>query len=98
MRECSDGCGRTVSHYGQECYPVAPWDSPGLPQRSLADRCGRHHGLCAYRDDDPVRCPVCHAATGSNEICGSCRPRVEKEMKRQATLAAKNAERTPDDQ
>lgn len=35
------------------------WDTPGLPPRSRAERCSRH-GACAYRDDDPARCPICH--------------------------------------
>jgi len=37
-----------------------PWDTPGLPPRAEQDRCPTHKGLCAYRDDDPARCPVCH--------------------------------------
>jgi len=91
MRACSDGCGRYVAHYAQECYPVAPWDSPGLPKRILSDRCHHHHGLCSYRDDDPQRCRHFHKDTGSNDTCPSCLPGVTKEAKRQATLAAKLA-------
>lgn len=63
MRDCSDGCGAQVGHWGQECLPVAPWDPPGLPPRTKADRCARHRKLCAYRDDDPTRCPACHGTT-----------------------------------
>lgn len=59
MRDCSDGCGASVAHWGQECAPRAPWDAPGLPPRARDDRCARHP-LCAYRDDDPTRCPACH--------------------------------------
>ena len=40
-------------------YPVAPWDTPGLSPRTMAERCARHKH-CAYRDDDPARCPLCH--------------------------------------
>ena len=89
MRSCSDGCGRMVASYAQECVPVAPWDTPGLPARSVADRCSQHHGLCAYRDDDPVRCRMCHKGNGSNEICESCAPRAKTQAKRRATLEAK---------
>lgn len=59
-RPCSCGCGRTVTDYTQECYPVAPWDTFGLPPRRMGERCA-HHNHCAYRDDDPARCPRCHA-------------------------------------
>ena len=41
-------------------YPVALWDTPGLPPRTMDERCARHKH-CAYRDDDPARCPICHA-------------------------------------
>jgi hypothetical protein len=37
------------------------WDTPGLPPRDDRDRCPHHYGLCAYRADDPARCPTCHA-------------------------------------
>lgn len=40
-----------------------PWDTPGLPARDR--RCPWHSGLCAYRSDDPARCPLCHATTAS---------------------------------
>src|SRR5215471_5607895 len=36
------------------------WDTPGLPACTEQERCGRHRGMCAYRDDDPGRCPECH--------------------------------------
>lgn len=39
---------------------VRPWDSPGMPPRVARERCGRHSGLCAYRDDDEAYCPYCH--------------------------------------
>ena len=91
MRDCSDGCGKVVASYVQECFPVAPWDTQGLPQRTLAERCAQHHGLCAYRSDDPKRCRHCHNLTGTNELCPSCLPVVTREAKRKATLAAKAA-------
>ncbi len=73
-RPCSDGCGRTVKNYTEECSPVAPWDSPGLPPRPMGERCTTHAGratgekktLCVYRDDDPARCNNCHSL---NEKC-----------------------------
>jgi len=37
-----------------------PWDTPGLPARTEDRRCVHHRGQCAYRDDDPNRCPTCH--------------------------------------
>jgi hypothetical protein len=37
-----------------------PWDPPGLAPRTPDERCARHK-YCAYRDDDPNRCPVCHS-------------------------------------
>lgn len=40
--------------------PVAPWDPPGLPPRTLSERCARHKH-CAFRDDDPTRCSKCHS-------------------------------------
>jgi hypothetical protein len=63
-------CGRTVSNWDQECYPQPWWDTPGLPPRRLKERCAHHHGLCAYRDDDPYRCPTCHTIP---ERC-NCQP------------------------
>ena len=36
------------------------WDTPGLPPTET--RCQWHSGLCAYRDDDPARCTLCHAS------------------------------------
>ncbi|MCF8588742.1 hypothetical protein [Gordonia liuliyuniae] len=36
------------------------WDSPNLEPRDELDRCRWHSGLCAYRDDDAARCPLCH--------------------------------------
>lgn len=42
-------------------FPVAPWDPPDLPPRTLSERCA-HHKHCAYRDDDPSRCPKCHSS------------------------------------
>ena len=41
-------------------FVTKPWDSPGLPPRRESERCA-HHAHCAYRDDDPARCPRCHA-------------------------------------
>jgi hypothetical protein len=49
-----------VSNWTQNPFPVAPWDALGLPPRTLEERCARHKH-CAYRDDDPNRCPICHA-------------------------------------
>ena len=48
-----------------------PWDTPGLPPRSEDERCGRHK-WCAYRDDDPAYCPLCHARheLGTGSECG----------------------------
>jgi len=56
---CPCGCGKRVTNWTQACYPVPPWDTPGLPPRSMDERCARHDH-CAYRDDDPARCPICH--------------------------------------
>lgn len=39
---------------------VRRWDPPGLAPREKDDRCALHKGGCAYRDDDPDRCPKCH--------------------------------------
>lgn len=62
MRDCSDGCGRVVAHWKLECFPVAPWDTKGLPPKKLEDRCSQHRNLCAYREDDPARCSRCHSS------------------------------------
>jgi hypothetical protein len=48
-----------MTNWTEAEYPIAPWDPPGLPPRVMADRCA-HHTHCAYRDDDPDRCPHCH--------------------------------------
>jgi hypothetical protein len=48
-------------NWTQYPFPEAPWDSPGLPPRTMDERCSRHKH-CAYRDDDPARCPLCHAS------------------------------------
>jgi hypothetical protein len=47
-------------NWTQHEHPVAPWDTAGLPPRAMAERCIRHKH-CAYRDDDPARCELCHA-------------------------------------
>jgi hypothetical protein len=52
-------------NYTDDPYPVAPWDTAGLPPRTMPERCARHKH-CAYRDDDPARCSLCHA---SSEKC-----------------------------
>lgn len=57
---CRCGCGRLVTNWTQECHPQPWWDTPGLPPRRTNERCANHHGICAYRDDDPYRCPRCH--------------------------------------
>lgn len=49
-----------MSDYTKMEFPIAPWDPPNMPQRTMKERCLRHHGLCAYRDDDPSRCLRCH--------------------------------------
>jgi len=41
-------------------HPVYSWDPAGLPPRTEAERCALHGGMCAFRDDDPDRCPRCH--------------------------------------
>lgn len=53
-------------NWTQAPYPVAPWDPPGLPPRTMDERCARHKH-CAYRDDDPARCAICHTMV---EKCG----------------------------
>ena len=78
------GCGRLVSDYTGECYPIAPWDTSGLPPRRLHERCGQHlvqgagyqgrQGLCAYRDDDPNRCWRCHVSRAPEDaVCPRCK-------------------------
>jgi hypothetical protein len=49
-----------VTNWTTAPFPVAPWDSPGLPPRTITERCARHRH-CAYRDDNSARCPLCHA-------------------------------------
>ena len=39
-----------------------PWDTKGLVPRTNEERCTYHQNLCAYRDDDPACCPICHAS------------------------------------
>ena len=56
---CGCGCGRTVANQMQACFPVLPWDPPGLPPRPRQERCAKHTH-CAYREDDPTRCGTCH--------------------------------------
>lgn len=80
---CLCGCGRTVTDWMQDCYPQPKWDTPGLPPRRMHERCANHYGsnsrgtantvrtvLCAYRDDDPARCPQCHRRYGLPNGCG----------------------------
>jgi hypothetical protein len=58
-----------MTNWTQAEKPIAPWDSPGLPPRRMSERCA-HHTHCAYRDDDPNRCPICHRLTalGCNHL------------------------------
>jgi hypothetical protein len=42
-----------------EPFVTYSWDSPDLPPRTESQRCARHEH-CAYRDDDPALCPICH--------------------------------------
>ena len=56
------------ANYTNTSPSTAPWDTPGLPDRHPDERCRWHSGLCAYRDDDPARCPLCHAAIAT----GNC--------------------------
>jgi hypothetical protein len=51
----------TMTNWTMAPFPVAPWDPPDLPPRTMPERCARHR-YCAYRDDDPTRCPLCHAS------------------------------------
>lgn len=65
-------------NWTQSEFPVAPWDTAGLPQRRMDDRCLRHKH-CGYRDDDPARCSVCHSSRcdgghGVNPGDGSWKP------------------------
>lgn len=79
-RPCKCGCGRTVTNWMQDCYPQPKWDTPRLPPRRMHERCANHYGrgpqgidrppLCAYRDDDPARCPICHRRYGLPNGCG----------------------------
>lgn len=39
-----------------------PWDPPDLDPVPDQDRCHWHSGNCAYREDDPARCPFCHGS------------------------------------
>lgn len=41
-------------------HAAKPWDTPGLPARAQEDRCRWHNGYCAYHEDDPTRCCLCH--------------------------------------
>lgn len=50
----------TAAPPSQGTTVTRPWDPAGLPLRTEAQRCRYHHGHCAYRDDDPTRCPRCH--------------------------------------
>lgn len=48
------------------------WDSKGLPPIPVTERCATHarpgrDPACAYRSDDPERCPRCHMP---HEKCG----------------------------
>jgi hypothetical protein len=47
-----------------------PWDSPGLPPRAGGDYCVNHGNSCAFRDDDPTRCPWCHCRWTHLEVHG----------------------------
>lgn len=60
-RRCRCGCGEHITNWTQECFPNPPWDAPGLPDRPMGERCAAHKH-CAYRDDDPARCPRCHTS------------------------------------
>lgn len=53
--------GPVVTSWTVVPFPVAPWDPPGLPPRTLSERCVYHRD-CAYRDDDPTRCSRCHSS------------------------------------
>lgn len=65
-----------MTNWTDQENPVAPWDTPGLPPRRLDQRCSRHSGHCAYRDDDPNRCPQCHRATTKPCACTGPAPKV----------------------
>ena len=60
-----------MTNWTETDYPVAPWDTPGLPPRRMGERCA-HHSHCAYRDDDPARCPVCHRRRKPSDTPGGC--------------------------
>jgi protein-arginine kinase activator protein McsA len=47
-----------------------PWDPPGLPFRADDQRCANHQSQCAFRDDDPTRCPWCHVTLKHLELQG----------------------------
>jgi hypothetical protein len=73
---------RIVADYTQESYPVAPWDTPGLPPRRMNERCHRRMRLCAYRDDDPAYCWRCHVSrTPDTAVCPKCQA-AEKDRPR----------------
>ena len=46
-----------------------PWDTPGLRFRTDEQRCANHEN-CAFRDDDPARCPWCHSTLAHLERVG----------------------------
>jgi hypothetical protein len=58
---CGCGCGKTITNQFQACFPVLPWDQPDAPRRTPEARCATH-SHCAYRDDDPNRCSICHGS------------------------------------
>lgn len=60
MRRCSDN-PPIPSEAERPLFTEHQWDTPGLPPRTADQRC-RHHKHCAYRDDDPARCTLCHAS------------------------------------
>lgn len=51
--------------YANTTPSIAPWDTPGLPDRAPEERCRWHDGHCAYRDDEPRGCTLCHASHAS---------------------------------
>lgn len=73
---CPCGCGKSVTNAMMGCFPLLPWDSPGLPPRPKDERCSRHTH-CAYRDDDPGRCPNCHGRSNC-----TCLPQWEAPTRR----------------
>jgi len=69
---------------------VKHWDPPGLPPRAENERCARHKGMCAYRDDDPTRCPVCHrswAVVGTKDVEYVAAEKVYRCLTREEHLA-----------